>query len=139
MEHLTTSDATPDAAEELRRLHAQLDELSETNAALRAELAAAQRELAQTRSGLSWRFLTGWRQFRLVAMPLGTRRDWAARRILAGLDGSLRLGALETLRILLLRPRYLKTALRAARSDSLFLNQQYRQWLERHKMTAERA
>jgi GT2 family glycosyltransferase len=139
MDHLRTSDATPDAARELRRLHAQLDELSETNTALRAELAAAQRELAQTRSGLSWRFLTGWRRFRLVAMPLGTRRDRAVRRILAGLDGSLRLGPLKTLRILLLRPRHLKTALRAARSDGLFLNQQYRQWLERHKMTSERA
>ncbi|PYR34475.1 MAG: glycosyl transferase family 2 [Acidobacteria bacterium] len=126
-------------AGDLHRLHAQLVELSEANASLRAELAAAQRELAQIHSGLGWRFLARWRHFRLHALPLGSRRDRIARRILAGLDGSVRLGAVKTLRILLLHPRQLKTALRAARADGTFLNQQYRRWLARHAMTPERA
>src|SRR5580704_10348882 len=123
---------------ELGRLRAEMRELQDANAALGEDVRKAQMELAVIRSGIGWRVLEANRRLRQRAAPAGTRRDRALRALLTGADACVRLGVLRTLRILLLRPRGLLPALRAARSDARLMNRQYQLWLEQHRPTATR-
>ena len=75
--------------------------------------------------GLRYRFL-----------PSGTRRDRALRVILASADALYCLGARQAIRLLLVSPSHLPSALRAARWDGLRLNRQYQVWLKRQQLTA---
>jgi GT2 family glycosyltransferase len=58
----------------------------------------------------------------------GMRRG--ARRVLAGIDGAMQLGLKRLVRTLATNPRGLVAALRAARTDSLPFNREYRRWID---------
>jgi len=74
---------------------------------------------------------------RAAIMSPATRRGRMLIRLVNGVNASIRLGVLRTVRLLVTKPRELRPALRATFADSLLLNRQYREWLNSHRLSAE--
>ncbi len=130
------TESNRDASDEVDRLRATVSELEAANAVLEDEIRRAQRELDLIRAGIGWRVLAAYRRLRVRTLPSGSGPDRVLRKLLAGVEAGLHLGVLKTARTLLVNPRNLPAALRAARSNAQLLNRQYQRWLARHQLTA---
>lgn len=132
------TDSRADVSDEVHRLRATVNELEEANTVLKREVRSVQRELDLVRTGIGWRLLTVYRHLRVKTLPSGSSRDRMLRKVLAGVDAGLSLGVVKTARTLLLNPRQLPGALRAARSNAQLLNRQYQRYLTEHQLTPTR-
>jgi GT2 family glycosyltransferase len=120
----------------VRELQSELRELQERHTELEEQLRSARHELEVIRAGIGWRILEEMRRVRVRTIPSGGFAYKALRRMLSGAEAVLSLGLVRTTRTLLVNPKGLPTALRAARTSRLLLNRQYQTWRERHKLSA---